>query len=75
MKPLLFTLAVFAVTAGLGSRAQAQNYPWCALYDTADEARNCGFVSYEQCKTTVSGIGGWCMLNNLYQPPKPPKRH
>lgn len=74
MKALLLILAVSVVTVGFGTGAQAQNYPWCAFYDTGDQAVNCGFVSREQCMTTVSGIGGFCMLNNTYQP-LPPSRH
>lgn len=68
MRPVLFTLAVCVVTAGLSAPARAQNYPWCAAYDTGDQALNCGFVSYAQCMATVSGIGGFCMPNNTYQP-------
>ena len=74
MKALLLILAVSVVTVGFGTGAQAQNYPWCAFYDTGNQAVNCGFVSREQCMTTVSGIGGFCMLNNTYQP-LPPSRH
>jgi len=73
MKALLLVLAVSVVTVGFGTRAQAQNYPWCAFYDTGDQAVNCGFVSREQCMVTVSGIGGFCMPNNTYQP-RPPSR-
>ena len=68
MKRLLFILAVSVVAAGLSAPAQAQNYPWCAAYDTGDQALNCGFVSYEQCMATVSGIGGYCEVNTQYQP-------
>jgi len=32
-------------------------------------ASNCGFSTYEQCLTTVSGIGGWCQPNTMYVPP------
>ena len=69
MKILLLLLAIFAVTAGIGTRAQAQNYPWCAIYDVGDAAYNCGFVSREQCMATVSGIGGFCNANTQYVPP------
>jgi hypothetical protein len=69
MRILLLLLAVFAVTAGTGTRAQAQNYPWCAIYDVGDAAYNCGFVSREQCMATVSGIGGFCNANARYVPP------
>jgi hypothetical protein len=75
MKRVLFALAVTVVTAGLGAPAQAQNYPWCAAYDTGDQALNCGFVSYAQCMATVRGIGGFCQVNTQYQPLKPAKRH
>jgi hypothetical protein len=69
MRTLLFLLAIFAVTAGIGTRAQAQNYPWCAIYYVGDAAYNCGFVSREQCMATVSGIGGFCNANTQYVPP------
>jgi hypothetical protein len=69
MRPSLFLLAIFAVTAGIGTSAQAQNYPWCAIYDIGDAAYNCGFVSREQCMATVSGIGGFCNVNTQYVPP------
>jgi Protein of unknown function (DUF3551) len=69
MRTLLFLLAIFAVTAGIGTTAQAQNYPWCAIYDVGDAAYNCGFVSREQCMATVSGIGGFCNINTQYVSP------
>jgi Protein of unknown function (DUF3551) len=68
MRVLLFIPAIFAVTAGIGSPAQAQNYPWCAIYDVGDAAYNCSFVSREQCMATVSGIGGFCNANTQYVP-------
>ena len=69
MRVLLVIVAMFAVTAGMGTRAQAQNYPWCATYDVGDAAYNCGFVSREQCMATVRGIGGFCNVNTQYVPP------
>ena len=35
--------------AGIGMRAEAQNYPWCAMLSMGDQAINCGFVSCAQC--------------------------
>jgi hypothetical protein len=69
MRVLLLIPAIFAVTAGFGPPAQAQNYRWCAIYDVGDAAYNCGFVSREQCMATVSGIGGFCNANTQYVPP------
>lgn len=75
MKAMVFGAAVLASGLGMGAgTAQAQNYPWCAFYDTGDQAINCGFVSREQCMATVSGIGGFCMPNNTYQPLPPSRR-
>ena len=74
MRAMIFGVAVVAAGAGLSAVAQAQNYPWCAFYDTGDQAINCGFVSREQCMATVSGIGGFCMPNNTYQPLRPSRR-
>ena len=70
MRILLFPLAILAVTAGIGTPAQAQNYPWCARYSFRDGA-TCGFISFQQCMATVSGIGGFCEVNNMYPPPHP----
>ena len=69
MRVLLLIAAIFAATAGFGPPAQAQNYPWCAIYDVGDAAYNCGFVSREQCMATVRGIGGSCNANTQYVPP------
>jgi hypothetical protein len=44
-------------------------YPWCAQYSgSAGGATNCGFLTIEQCRATVSGIGGFCVPNQFYNP-------
>ena len=68
MRTLLFMLAIFAVTAGIGTRAQAQNYPWCAQYSGLG-GTNCGFTSFQQCMATLAGMGGFCNANTQYVPP------
>ena len=61
--------------------AHAQNYPWCAQYMLRGGARNCGFVTYQQCMATVSGIGGYCERNPMFRPTqvqpvrRKPRRH
>jgi hypothetical protein len=59
--------------------AVAQNYPWCAQYSPRGGARNCGFVTFQQCMATISGIGGFCEPNPMYRPTESPpvrrKRH
>ena len=60
-------LAIVVATASIGTRAQAQNYPWCANF--ADGAgTNCGFSTERQCMVTIQGSGGYCSQNNLYKP-------
>ncbi len=46
--------------------ANAQEYPWCAVYGKGHGGRNCGFVSYEQCMATIEGNGGFCERNLFY---------
>jgi Protein of unknown function (DUF3551) len=74
MRIVLFALGILVIGAGVGSRAEAESYPWCAVYDTGDATYNCGFVSFDQCMTTVRGIGGMCTPNTLYQPSGPRQR-
>ena len=71
MRIMLFMLAVFAVTAGSGTRAQAQNYPWCADY-AGFGSQNCGFTTIQQCLAALSGNGGFCNANTQYVPPAGP---
>src|SRR5580704_17420867 len=67
MQIFRFGLIVF-VTVGMGTCAAAQNYPWCAQYGgSAGGVMNCGFVSFDQCMATLSGMGGFCNQNSQYQ--------
>lgn len=79
MKAMLLTAGfaaagIVAAMLGAAAPAYAQNYPWCAYYAMGDDGggTNCGFVSYEQCMTTLSGLGGFCVLNNQYHSPASP---
>ncbi|MGA8389914.1 MAG: DUF3551 domain-containing protein, partial [Pseudolabrys sp.] len=38
--------------------------------DSSLGASNCGFLTIEQCRATVSGIGGFCVPNQFYNPKK-----
>ena len=45
------------------------NTRWCAQYGASlGGATNCGFFTIEQCRATVSGIGGFCVPNQFYNP-------
>jgi hypothetical protein len=65
--PILAALTAFAPTA-----AQADPYKWCAEYGGGRDGiggSNCGFVTYQQCLATISGIGGFCTPNPRYTDP------
>ena len=73
MTTLRGVLIAGCVIAGFGfSPAHADPYRWCAVYaGDADGGTNCGFITIEQCRATVSGIGGWCEPNLFYTGPDP----
>lgn len=68
-KVILAGLAALAISAlAPVAPASAVEYPWCAQYSGRNGGRNCGFVNYQQCMATVSGIGGFCERNQFYMP-------
>jgi hypothetical protein len=66
MRLLLFMLGICVVIVGVGTQAEAQNYPWCALY--RDGVWNCGFTTFQQCEAARSGNGGFCIQNTNHRP-------
>ncbi len=74
MRILLFVLGIYLAALATGTRAEAQNYPWCAQYSGGGMggATNCGFTTFQQCLDTVRGIGGFCEPNTQYVPPPGP---
>jgi hypothetical protein len=48
MRLLLFVLGISVGIVGIENRAEAQNYPWCAMPSMGDQAINCGFASHRQ---------------------------
>jgi hypothetical protein len=41
--------------------------------DSGLGASNCGFLTIEQCRASVSGVGGFCVRNQFYNPKGPAK--
>ena len=63
----LFGLAVLAASLLLAAPAShAAEYPWCAQYGSDNDGTNCGFTTFEQCRLTLSGNGGFCVRNPFY---------
>ncbi len=74
-------LGVTALAASLllaPTAGKADPYKWCAVYGGGDDGggTNCGFVTIEQCRATISGMGGSCEPNQFYTGPneKPARR-
>ena len=70
--PLAITFAALSLST-TGVRADGT---WCAHYGTGLEGMNCGFYSFEQCRATVSGVGGFCQANlsSAYAAARQPRR-
>jgi Protein of unknown function (DUF3551) len=65
---ILMPLA-FAQTPAQAYEMPYDPYPWCAVYGgDAGGASNCGFLTIEQCRATISGMGGFCEPNQFYNP-------
>jgi hypothetical protein len=71
MRLLLLMLGISVCVVGIGTRAEAQNYPWCAYY-SGKGGTNCGFITFEQCMETARGLGSNCQRNTQYVPPPGP---
>ena len=73
MKLLLVLSGICVALLSIDTGAQAQNYPWCAIYGDIDGGgTNCGFTTFEQCMVTARGLGSNCQPNTQYQPPLGP---
>jgi hypothetical protein len=70
-------VALFVIAAALLGETQASDaqsaysYPWCAIYDGSSGggggAMSCYYASREQCRTTMYGIGGYCVESPFYR--------
>jgi hypothetical protein len=73
MRLLLIMFGFCLGVVGVETRAEAQNYPWCAIYGGFDDGgTNCGFTTLEQCMETARGMGNLCQPNTQYVPPPGP---
>ena len=68
MRIFLAALAIL-ISGAMLDTAKADPYKWCAEYsggDTGAGGTNCYFVTLEQCKWQISGMGGFCRPNPFY---------
>jgi Protein of unknown function (DUF3551) len=67
MRITIALLTFIGLVAGALPAGAEITYPWCAQYGDRG-TRNCGFSTYEQCRWALSGNGGYCIENPMYQP-------
>jgi hypothetical protein len=64
MRPSILStfLIVSALLGGIppASAQSPTSYPWCARYYKDSAPTSCYFTSYQQCRASVSGVGGLC---------------
>jgi hypothetical protein len=77
-------IVLFVVATALLSKMQVSNaqspysYPWCAIYlggTGSPGAMSCYYTSWEQCRTTMLGIGGNCIESPYYHGQATPLPH
>lgn len=78
--PIILVALCAAVLLGEVQAASAQSqypysqysYPWCSIRGRGG-TQSCYYTSWEQCRETLSGIGGFCIQSPYYrlasQPP------
>lgn len=69
--PIISLLVIAGAWLGQTQVSDAQSaysYPWCSLGGTkGSNALSCYYTSSEQCRTTMSGIGGNCVESLYYR--------
>ena len=78
-------IALFVVAAAwlgetqAGNAQSAYSYPWCAILPGSGGGSGggmaCYYTSWEQCRTTMSGIGGNCIESPYYHAQSTPLPH
>ena len=62
MRALVLVSLSLATMVLTGTAADAASGSWCATYPKRG-SENCTYTSFEQCRATVMGLGGWCRPN------------
>ena len=61
-------LAVLALVSVFATPVHADPYRWCADYSggRGGGGTNCYFMTIQQCRAAISGVGGFCRENGFY---------
>jgi hypothetical protein len=64
---LVLAVLIGVIAGSSADTARADPYRWC--FDSAGDnaaGTNCYFITLEQCRASISGIGGFCRPNLFY---------
>ncbi len=68
--PIIAPFVIAAALLGemqISSAQSPYSSPWCAIYGRrGGGAMSCYYTSWEQCRTTMLGIGGNCVQSPYY---------
>lgn len=70
---IIFAGLICLVAGSTLDTARADPYRWCAVLNMGDAAYNCYFLTLEQCRAYVFGLGGSCEPNRFYDGKPIPK--
>jgi hypothetical protein len=70
----ILPLAIAFAALSLSTSGVRADGTWRAHYGTGFGGMNCGFYSFEQCRATVSGVGGFCQADISAPAAKEPRR-
>jgi uncharacterized protein DUF3551 len=59
MRLSIWTGCLLTATSLLVTTTSADPYRWCAINNVGG-GTNCGFVTIEQCRASITGVGGFC---------------
>jgi hypothetical protein len=69
IQPTIITAAILLATSSASLAQSPYDYPWCAVFTRTSGATSCYYTSFQQCRETLSGIGGDCIQNPGYRGP------
>lgn len=62
------------LSASFANASHADPYRWCAQYGGGGfgggGGTNCYFMTLQQCRAAISGVGGFCRPNTFYTGPE-----
>lgn len=61
-------MGILLLASVFTNQAGADPYRWCAVYGGGDDGggTNCYFLTLDQCRAAISGMGGFCAPNQFY---------